>query len=118
LLQVLGNLVTNAIKFTPRGGMIAVRGERTETGFKLSVTDSGVGIPSHLLEAIFARFVQVGKDHRGLGLGLHISRSIVESHGGRLWVESKLGEGSTFYVTVPSTVAPRSADPPARAVNP
>ena len=112
LLQVLGNLISNAIKFTPRGGSIVVRCDETETGLQLSVRDTGVGIPSQLLGAVFERFVQVAHDHRGLGLGLHISKCIVESHGGRMWVESKLGEGSTFYVTIPSVIPKQTARAP------
>jgi signal transduction histidine kinase len=104
MLQVLANLITNAIKFTPRGGVIRVHGERRERELCLSVTDSGVGIPAHSLERIFERFWQVGvNDKRGLGLGLYISRSIVTAHGGRIWAESADGAGSTFFVTLPTT---------------
>ena len=104
MLQVLANLLTNAIKFTPRGGAIRVHGERREGELHLSVTDTGVGIPPHLLESIFERFWQVGvNDRRGLGLGLYISRSIVKAHGGRIWAESADGAGSTFVVTLPTT---------------
>jgi len=103
MLQVLANLITNAIKFT-RGGAIRVHGERGEGEVRLSVADTGVGIPPHLLERIFERFWQVGvNDSRGLGLGLYISRSIVEAHGGRIWAESADGAGSTFFVTLPTT---------------
>jgi len=103
MLQVLANLITNAIKFTPRGGAIRVHGERREGELRLSVTDTGVGIPPDLLERIFERFWQVGvNDRRGLGLGLYISRSIVKAHGGRIWAESADGAGSTFFVTLPT----------------
>jgi signal transduction histidine kinase len=103
MLQVLANLITNAIKFTPRGGAIRVQVERREGELRLTVTDTGVGIPPHLLERIFERFWQVGvNDRRGLGLGLYISRSIVEAHGGRIWAESADGAGSTFFVTLPT----------------
>jgi len=105
MLQVLANLITNAIKFTPRGGRIAVRGERAGDALRLSVSDTGTGIPDNMLEAVFERFWQVGKnDQRGLGLGLYISKCIVEAHGGRIWAESKLGEGSAFYFTMPGAV--------------
>jgi len=104
MLQVLANLITNAIKFTPRGGAVRVQGERREGELRLSVTDTGVGIPPDLLESIFERFWQVGvNDRRGLGLGLYISRSIVKAHGGRIWAESADGAGSTFFVTLPIT---------------
>jgi signal transduction histidine kinase len=70
------------------------------------VHDTGVGIPADKLEAIFERFWQIGKnDRRGLGLGLYISKCLVEAHGGRIWAESELGAGSTFYFTIPT--APR-----------
>jgi len=111
MLQVLGNLVTNALKFTPRGGDVTLHGERIADELRLSVRDTGTGIPSHMLDAVFERFTQVGKhDHRGVGLGLYISKCIVESHGGRMWVESTVGEGSTFYFTIPDVVlSPRTS---------
>ena len=102
ILQVMNNLVTNAIKFTPSGGAIVLRCEGTDNGLVLSVSDTGVGIPRKLLDTVFERFVQVTHDHRGLGLGLYISQCIVQSHGGRMWVESTVGKGSTFYFTIPS----------------
>jgi signal transduction histidine kinase len=102
MLQVLANLITNALKFTPRGGKIVVRGEREANEIHLSVADTGCGLPDDMLEVVFERFWQVGtNDRRGLGLGLYISRCIVESHGGRIWVESKLGAGSEFHLTIP-----------------
>jgi signal transduction histidine kinase len=101
ILQVMNNLVTNAIKFTPRGGAIMLRCEGTDDGLVLSVSDTGVGIPGKLLDTVFERFVQVTHDHRGLGLGLYISQCIVQSHAGRMWVESTVGKGSTFYFTIP-----------------
>ncbi len=112
MLQVLGNLITNALKFTPRGGSVVLRCEHITGELRLSVSDTGAGIPSDMLEAVFQRFKQVTKnDHRGLGLGLYICRCIVESHGGRMWVESELGHGSTFHIAIPDT------DPPRRSVS-
>jgi signal transduction histidine kinase len=109
MLQVLANLITNAIKFTPQGGRIVVRGERAGDALHVSVRDTGTGIPGDMLEAVFERFWQVGKnDRRGLGLGLYISKCIVDAHGGRIWIESKLGEGATFYFTMLGA-APRAA---------
>ncbi len=103
MFQVLTNLISNAVKFTPKGGRIVVRGERTGVELRLSVSDTGPGIPGDILEAIFERFWQTGKDnHRGLGLGLYISKCIVDAHGGKIWVESKPGEGSAFHVTIPA----------------
>lgn len=102
LFQVLVNLISNAIKFTPRGGAVSIRAERLGGVLCICVRDTGAGIPNNMLEAVFARFWQVGKnDQRGLGLGLYISRWIVDAHGGKVWAESKLGEGSAFYVSIP-----------------
>lgn len=102
LFQVLANLITNAIKFTPKGGRITVRGTATEDGLRISVADTGVGIPADQLEAVFERFWQVGKkDRRGLGLGLHISRCIVEAHGGTITATSEVGQGSELALTIP-----------------
>ena len=102
MLQVLANLITNALKFTPRGGKIVVRGRRLSDAIGLSVCDTGCGIAPDTLETVFERFWQVGKnDRRGLGLGLYISRCIVEAHGGRIWVESQPGAGSEFHLTIP-----------------
>lgn len=102
MLQVLVNIISNAIKFTPQGGSIRVRGERAGEELRVSVSDTGPGIPGNMLEAIFERFWQVGKnDRRGVGLGLYISKCIVETHGGRIWAESKPGEGSTICFTLP-----------------
>jgi signal transduction histidine kinase len=106
MLQVLTNLVVNALKFTPRGGTITIHCERAGDEIQLSVRDTGKGIPSDMLVAVFERFLQVGDRHAkpGLGLGLYISKCIVESHGGRIWVESKLGEGSAFHFTIPGAL--------------
>lgn len=109
LIQVLVNLITNAIKFTDEGGRIWIKGDRDRDGARFSVSDSGSGIPNTMLEAVFERFWQVGKnDRRGLGLGLYISRCIIEAHGGKIWAESQPGEGSTFSFTLPDahTVTP------------
>jgi signal transduction histidine kinase len=101
ILQVLANLISNSLKFTPRGGKITVRGEREAGNVRLCVRDTGSGIPGDALERIFERFAQVGKDdRRGLGLGLYISRCIVEAHGGRIWAESQPGAGSKVCFTL------------------
>lgn len=102
MLQVLANIITNAIKFTSQGGRIRVRGECAGDELRFSISDTGEGIPGNMLEDIFERFWQAGKnDRRGVGLGLYISRCIVEAHGGRIWAESKLGEGSRLCFTLP-----------------
>jgi signal transduction histidine kinase len=103
MLQVFANLITNAIKFTAPGGSIVVRGSHAGDELRLSVCDSGCGIPSEMHEVVFERFWQIGKsDRRGLGLGLYISRCIVEAHRGRIWVESKPSAGSEFHLTIPA----------------
>lgn len=105
LEQVLDNLVANAIKFSPNGGMICVSLRDAEGAVILSVTDAGVGIPPEQLEAIFDLFYQaddpVSRRTGGLGLGLYISREIVTRHGGRIWAESEPNAGSTFNVALP-----------------
>jgi len=100
ILQVLANVVGNAIKFTPEGGRVSIQTRTTAHRIQFLVTDTGAGIPQDMLAAIFERFRQVSRDRRGLGLGLHISQGIVEAHGGRIWAESGI-TGSTFYVELP-----------------
>ena len=103
ILQVLDNLIHNALKFTPRGGRISVEGRRMNDAVEIRVRDTGPGLKPEEVSVIFDRFRQVEKrGRRALGLGLYISRSIVESHGGRIWAESAPGEGSTFLFTLPS----------------
>lgn len=102
VLQVLVNLLSNALKFTPNGGKVSVTLDRVGGDIRFAVSDTGAGIASDKLETIFDRFWQVSLgDRRGAGLGLYISKRIVAAHGGRLWVESKLDEGSTFFFTLP-----------------
>ena len=113
ILQVLANLIANALKFTDPGGRVDMGSERADNFIRVHVTDSGRGIPADKLMAVFERFWQVKKDdHRGLGLGLHISQRIIEAHGGKIWVESQLGKGSTFYFTIPTS--PPTDGPPSR----
>ncbi len=102
LLQVFANLISNALKFTPQGGSIIIRCEKNEDTVIFSVTDTGPGMQKDVLEAIFRRFWQTEKNSsKGLGLGLYISKSIVEAHGGKIWAESTPGEGSRFSFTIP-----------------
>ena len=109
LLQVFVNLISNAIKYTPKGGRITACGRRTGTDIRFSVADNGSGIPRHLLEAVFERFWQVnGQKSSGVGLGLYICRSIVQAHGGRIWVESEQGAGSTVHIALPDPCTIRS----------
>ena len=104
-MQVLSNLIGNAIKFTPAKGQICVSCQRTGPESKeveVSVSDTGEGIAPEKIKTIFERFSQIhDKDRRGIGLGLYIAKMMVEQHPGRIWVESKVGEGSTFHFTLP-----------------
>lgn len=103
ILQVLGNLVSNALKYTPHGGRITIVGERDGWGVRLTVSDTGSGIPEEALESVFERFSQVGANtHGGLGLGLYISRCLVEAHGGSIRAESKLGAGTRICLRLPA----------------
>ena len=105
LKQVVLNLVTNAVKFTGDGGSVAVRARRTPVDIEVTVTDTGVGIPEADRERIFESFQQGGRGasrEEGTGLGLTLSRRIVELLGGRMWLESEVGVGSTFGFTLPS----------------
>ena len=105
VMQVLSNLIGNAIKFTPAKGQICVSCQRTGPEGKevqVSVSDTGEGIAPEKMKTIFERFSQIhNQDRRGIGLGLYIAKMMVEEHPGRIWVESKLGEGSTFHFTLP-----------------
>jgi len=105
LEQVLNNLLSNAIKYSPEGGEIDVGVRTAQDAVVLSVRDRGVGIPAGEIEHIFDLFYRAregkGAHAGGMGLGLYISKEIVERHGGRIWVESRMGEGSTFFVSLP-----------------
>ena len=103
--QVMGNLLINAIKFSPQGGEIRVNLEQTDGEIKVNVSDTGLGIPEKDIPHIFEKFYRAdnvsGNAIGGTGLGLAIAKYIVESHKGRIWVESKPGKGSTFSFTLP-----------------
>ena len=102
--QVLLNLLSNALKFTPEGGRIDVRAAMNGGVVEISVVDTGVGIAPEDQETIFEEFRQVGtadKKVEGTGLGLALCRRFVELHGGRIWVKSQVGQGSTFTFTLP-----------------
>jgi signal transduction histidine kinase len=110
--QVLLNLLSNAVKFTPEGGRIAVRAVPADGAVEVSVSDTGIGIAPEDQEAIFQEFRQVGTDYarkrEGTGLGLALARRFVDLHGGRIWVKSRPGEGSTFTLTLPVRPWPAS----------
>jgi signal transduction histidine kinase len=103
--QVVLNLLSNAIKFTPEGGRIEVGAMPKDGSVEISVSDTGVGIAPEDQEAVFEEFRQVGaadKKVEGTGLGLTLCRKFIELHGGRIWVKSELGVGSTFTFTLPA----------------
>jgi signal transduction histidine kinase len=103
LVQVLANLLGNALRFTERGGQVTLGARRNGNEVEIHVRDSGAGIPASELGRIFERYWTVRRNapKGGTGLGLAIARGIVEAHGGRLWAESTPGVGSTFRFTVP-----------------
>jgi signal transduction histidine kinase len=108
--QVLQNLLGNAIKHLPSGGIVVVAIEPRASEALLSVRDDGPGIAPEHLSRLFDRFYRAGSGTRtpGLGMGLYIARMLVEAHGGRIWVESALGKGSAFFVALPTASVSRS----------
>ncbi len=109
----LGNLIKNALQFTEPGGFISVSAENVPGYVKISVVDTGIGIPSEDLTRIFERFYQVQshltRTHGGMGLGLAVTKAMVELHGGRVWAESMEGKGSTFTILLPLDAAQNAA---------
>ncbi len=108
--QIFYNLISNAIKFTPEKGRVAVTSSRNTDGSSFCVRDTGIGIPESEHEAIFDKFYQVTATTRGVkegtGLGLSITRRLVQMHGGRILVESRLGEGTQFEIFLPECASP------------
>jgi two-component system, OmpR family, sensor histidine kinase VicK len=117
LEQVVANLLDNALKYSPGGGTIHVALETRGELALLSVKDSGIGIPADQQQHLFERYFRARnvstRSYGGLGLGLYICRDIIERHGGRIWVESEVGRGSTFYVALPTLEAARASPPSA-----
>ncbi len=105
--QVILNLITNAIKFSGSGSSVTVNGEVKGSELLMQVIDRGTGIPKEAMPYLFERFSRLkhSADIGGTGLGLYISKQIIEKHGGHIWVESELGKGSTFYFTIPNLSA-------------
>jgi two-component system sensor histidine kinase KdpD len=101
--RVLINLLENAIKYTRTGGRISVAARKTGEDLAVSVSDNGPGIPAGEQKAIFGKFARIHREGhpKGLGLGLAFCRLAVEAHGGKIWVESEQGKGSTFFFTLP-----------------
>lgn len=102
IVQVLSNLLGNAMKFTQAGGTVVLQVQRQAENVIFTLRDNGPGISAAALPHLFERFWQMDSDaRRGLGLGLHICQSIIQAHGGQIWVESELGKGATFSFTLP-----------------
>ena len=103
--QILLNLLSNAVKFTPEGGRVGLTATAADGAITIAVSDTGVGIAPEDQAAIFEEFRQVGRDdtrkQEGTGLGLTLAKKFVELHGGRIWVQSQVGQGSTFSFTLP-----------------
>jgi len=112
--QVFRNLIDNAIKYSPEGGKVVIRGEVRPGLIVISISDPGIGIPPEELIPIFEKFTRVRSPRHfripGTGLGLPISRAIVEAHGGRIWVDSKVGQGTTAYFSLPVSQIPTPED--------
>jgi PAS domain S-box-containing protein len=119
VIQVIANLVENAIRFSAAGTTIRLRAEMVEGEARVSVSDQGSGIPEEHLPHVFRAFWQ-GKSNgrRGAGLGLAIAKGAIDAHGGRIWVESRPGAGSTFSFTLPSATAAQTPGPGAAAAHP
>jgi len=105
ILQVMRNLLGNAVKFTPKGGQVRIAAQSANGKVAISVKDSGPGIPSESLTSIFEKFNQGNRQaphvRQGTGLGLAIAKTIITAHGGKIWAESELGKGSTFIFVLP-----------------
>jgi signal transduction histidine kinase len=110
--QILLNLLSNAVKFTPEGGRIGINARQSDGSVEISVSDTGIGISPEDQTKIFEEFRQVGSDYahktEGTGLGLTLAKKFVELHGGKIWVESEVGKGSTFSFTLPERSSPPS----------
>jgi signal transduction histidine kinase len=105
--QLLTNLVSNAIKYSPAGGEVRVAVREMAGQAVVSVSDQGIGLSGDQIERLFQPFTRLysGRDIKGTGLGLYICKAIVEAHAGRIWVESTPGQGTTFTVTLPRVAA-------------
>ena len=110
--QILLNLLSNAVKFTPEGGRIGINARQANDSVEISVSDTGIGISPEDQAKVFEEFRQVGGDYahkrEGTGLGLTLAKKFVELHGGKIWVDSEVGKGSTFSFTLPERSSPPS----------
>jgi two-component system phosphate regulon sensor histidine kinase PhoR len=108
--QVLNNLLSNALKYSPNGGTVSIKGKVDGDGVLISISDQGMGIPKEQIPRMFQQFFRVEGSHmlgiKGTGLGLYLVKHLIEGHGGRIWVESEFGQGSTFLVWLPKEGPP------------
>lgn len=110
LLQVLENVLSNAVKYSPRGGRVLITGQRQEDIFQMSIADQGIGMSDDQVERMFDKFYRADTSNsaiEGVGLGMNIVQEIIKAHGGRIWVESALGEGTVVHFTLPADTAGR-----------
>jgi len=115
LTQILTNLTDNAYRYTPEGGKITLSVRLTDGRFLIAVQDTGIGIPEEIQARVFERFFRYSEhplviETPGTGLGLALTRELVEMHGGSIWLESAVDQGSTFYVSLPLVEAPPADD--------
>jgi len=111
--QVFDNLLSNAVKYSPEGGTITVSGSRFENELLLCIADQGIGLTDEHVGKVFEKFYRVDNSAtavRGMGLGLNITRNIIQAHGGRIWLESSPGQGTRFYFTLPDVITSAVAD--------
>jgi signal transduction histidine kinase len=110
IMQVVVNLVSNALRFTPPAGSVTVRLHHADSETRIQVEDTGIGIPAALLPLVFDRFRQAHSGKGGTGLGLAIVKSLVEAHDGQVTVESQEGKGSRFTVSLPGGLVSEAAE--------
>jgi len=105
--QVIGNILDNAVKYSPHGGQVIVRLQKSDDNFHVSITDQGIGIQPEHFDHIFERFYRIqntaSQHYSGIGLGLYVTRAIITAHGGRIWLANNQEVGSTFHFTLPFT---------------
>ncbi|HAE83250.1 MAG TPA: hypothetical protein DCK85_07660, partial [Ktedonobacter sp.] len=105
--QVVGNILDNAIKYSPRGGQVTIKLEKQEGDYLVTIADQGIGISPEYLDHIFERFYRIrntaSRQYSGIGLGLYVTKAIIEGHGGRIWVTNNEGLGCTISFTIPAT---------------
>ncbi len=106
--QVMENLLSNAVKYSPKGGTVRIAGQSVEAGYKVTVSDEGMGMTKEQLKQVFDKFYRADNADtaiQGTGLGMTIVRHIIEAHGGQVWVESEPGKGTTVHFILPAAAA-------------